>query len=67
MPRPPGRSTGPVIEIEFHTAENVSQDDLKRRDLTINAIAQDNEGYLIDPYGGQADLARRSMTRITRF
>ena len=55
------RSTGPGYgDFEFHTAEGVSlEDDLKRRDLTINAIAQDSEGHLIDPYGGQADLARR--------
>ena len=55
------RSTGPGYgDFEVDTAEDVSlEDDLKRRDLTINAIAQDSEGHLIDPYGGQADLARR--------
>ena len=38
------RSTDCYGDFEFHTAENVSLvDDLKRRDLTINAIAQDNE------------------------
>src|SRR5512143_1091725 len=32
------------------------EQDLARRDLTINAIAEDEHGNLIDPYGGQADL-----------
>ena len=61
------RSTGPGYgDFEFHTAEGVSlEDDLKRRDLTINAIAQDNEGHLIDPYGGQADLAHRLLRHVS--
>src|ERR1700683_4846936 len=33
------------------------EDDLKRRDLTINAMAESEAGEIIDPYGGQADLA----------
>jgi len=37
------------------------EDDLKRRDLTINAMAQDDAGNIIDPYGGQADLAARLL------
>ena len=61
------RSTGPGYgDFEFDTAEDVSlEDDLKRRDLTINAIAQDSEGHLIDPYGGQADLARRLLRHVS--
>jgi len=38
------------------------EDDLARRDLTINAIAQADDGTLIDPYGGQRDL-RNGMLR----
>ncbi len=34
------------------------EEDLHRRDLTINALAEDDAGTIIDPYGGQADLAR---------
>jgi tRNA nucleotidyltransferase/poly(A) polymerase len=30
------------------------EDDLRRRDLTINAMAQDDVGNIVDPYGGQA-------------
>ena len=41
----------------FHAAPDVTlEDDLRRRDLTINAIAQAEDGTLIDPYGGQRDL-----------
>ena len=32
------------------------EEDLQRRDLTINAIAEDEHGRLIDPFGGEADL-----------
>jgi tRNA nucleotidyltransferase (CCA-adding enzyme) len=41
----------------FHTAVDVTlEQDLQRRDLTINAIAEDEEGRLIDPFGGVRDL-----------
>lgn len=41
----------------FHAAPDVTlEDDLRRRDLTINAIAQAEDGTLVDPYGGQRDL-----------
>ena len=39
--------------------------DLQRRDLTINAIAQSAEGVLIDPYGGQADLTHRVLRHVS--
>ncbi len=41
------------------------EDDLRRRDLTINAIAQDSEGNLIDPYGGRADLEQRVLRHVS--
>lgn len=40
------------------------EDDLARRDLTINAMAEDEDGELIDPYGGQEDLARRLLRHV---
>ena len=41
----------------FHAAPDVTiEEDLLRRDLTINAMAMDDDGNLIDPYGGQQDL-----------
>ena len=45
---------------EFFASPDVTlEEDLARRDLTINAMARDEDGTLIDPYGGEADLARR--------
>lgn len=41
------------------------EEDLRRRDLTINAMAQDGSGKLIDPYGGQADLAARRLRHVS--
>lgn len=39
--------------------------DLKRRDLTINAIAQTTSGEIIDPYHGQEDIAKRIFRHIS--
>jgi len=41
------------------------EDDLKRRDLTINAIAEDAHGRIIDPYGGQRDLRDRVLRHVS--
>jgi tRNA nucleotidyltransferase (CCA-adding enzyme) len=41
------------------------EEDLLRRDLTVNAIAQDDAGRLIDPFGGQADLAARVLRHVS--
>ncbi|MDO9105524.1 MAG: multifunctional CCA addition/repair protein [Methylovulum sp.] len=41
------------------------EDDLIRRDLTINAMAMTPEGQLIDPYGGQQDLALRVFRHVS--
>lgn len=41
------------------------EEDLSRRDLTINAIAQDENGTLFDPYGGQADLNSRTLRHVS--
>ncbi len=41
------------------------EDDLKRRDLTINAIAEDQSGQLIDPYGGQEDLSKKILRHVS--
>jgi tRNA nucleotidyltransferase (CCA-adding enzyme) len=40
------------------------EEDLKRRDFTINAIAVNLEGTLIDPYGGQADLKEKLVRAV---
>src|SRR5205823_3516298 len=41
------------------------QEDLQRRDLTINAMAQSEDGEIVDPYGGQADLAARVLRHVS--
>ena len=41
------------------------EEDLRRRDLTINAMAEDEAGTLVDPHGGQADLAARGFRHVT--
>jgi tRNA nucleotidyltransferase (CCA-adding enzyme) len=41
------------------------EEDLKRRDLTINAMAQADDGTLIDPWGGAADLAARRLRHVS--
>lgn len=41
------------------------EEDLVRRDLTINAMAESRDGTLIDPYGGTADLATRRLRHVS--
>lgn len=51
---------------EFYTDINVSlEQDLIRRDLTINAIAMDEAGHIYDPYGGQQDLKDRVLRHVS--
>ena len=50
----------------FHAAPDVTlEQDLARRDLTINAIAKDEEGKLIDPYDGAADIRARVLRHVS--
>ena len=50
---------------EFHAAPEVTlEQDLARRDLTINAIAKDKRGRIIDPFGGVADLKARVLRHV---
>ncbi len=50
----------------FHCGEDVSiENDLVRRDLTINAMAEDEQGHIIDPYGGQQDLANKKLRHVS--
>jgi len=61
------RKTGPGYRgFEMHADPGVTlEDDLLRRDLTINAIAQDETGALIDPHGGQRDLAAKVLRHVS--
>src|SRR5450830_932273 len=50
----------------FHTSPDVTLDeDLVRRDLTINAIARADDGSLVDPFHGQADLQARLFRHVS--
>ena len=50
----------------FHAAADVSlEEDLVRRDLTINAMAEDDDGQLYDPYQGQADLDKKILRHVS--
>lgn len=49
-----------------HTAPDVTlEDDLRRRDLTINAIAETPDGTLIDPFDGQRDIQNRVLRHVS--
>ena len=51
---------------EFDTNPNVTlEEDLARRDLTINAIAQDEDGTLIDPFNGQEDIRNKKLRHVS--
>jgi tRNA nucleotidyltransferase (CCA-adding enzyme) len=50
----------------FHAEPDVTlEQDLARRDLTINAMAQDEQGKVIDPFGGRRDLKARTLRHVT--
>ncbi len=50
----------------FHASPEVTlEDDLVRRDLTINAIAQSEDGGLHDPWGGRRDLEQRLLRHVS--
>jgi tRNA nucleotidyltransferase (CCA-adding enzyme) len=50
----------------FHAEPNVTlEQDLARRDLTVNAIAQDGNGRIIDPFDGRGDLSQRVLRHVT--
>ena len=49
---------------DFSSAVTLKED-LLRRDLTINAMAQDSDGKIIDPYNGQTDLQNRILRHVS--
>lgn len=61
------RKTAPGYRgFSIHANPEVTlEEDLARRDLTINAIARSEDGALVDPYGGQQDLAQRVLRHVT--
>ena len=51
---------------EFDTSKTVTlEQDLYRRDLTINAIAKNRKGELIDPYGGLEDIKTKTIRHVS--
>jgi tRNA nucleotidyltransferase (CCA-adding enzyme) len=61
------RKTGPGYRgfvTEFSPAVTL-EEDLRRRDLTINAMAEDAAGRVIDPYGGRSDLEARVLRHVS--
>jgi tRNA nucleotidyltransferase (CCA-adding enzyme) len=61
------RKTGPGyrgFEVEFGPQVTL-EEDLARRDLTINAIAKAEDGTLLDPYGGRRDLEARLLRHVS--
>lgn len=50
--------------VEFHPGVTL-EEDLLRRDLTVNAMARDEAGNIIDPYGGRADLEGRVLRHVS--
>ncbi len=61
------RKVGPGYRgFSFHAAPGVTlEQDLARRDLTINAMAEAEDGTLVDPYGGRADLAAGVLRHVS--
>ena len=61
------RNTAPGYHgFAFHTAPDVTlEQDLSRRDLTINAMARDDAGRVIDPFGGQHDLVAWVLRHVS--
>jgi tRNA nucleotidyltransferase (CCA-adding enzyme) len=49
----------------FASLDVTLEDDLIRRDLTINAMAEDEKGHIIDPYGGLEDLKARQLRHVS--
>jgi tRNA nucleotidyltransferase (CCA-adding enzyme) len=61
------RKTGPGYHgFSFHSSPDVTiEDDLRRRDLTVNAMARDSSGILVDPFGGRKDLEQRVLRHVS--
>lgn len=52
------------FRVDFHAGVSL-EEDLQRRDLTINAMARDEDGCLVDPYGGQRDLQQKVLRHVS--
>lgn len=52
------------FDVDFHPGVTL-EEDLARRDLTINAMARDQQGDLVDPFGGQQDLQQKVLRHVS--
>ncbi|CAG1018815.1 Multifunctional CCA protein [Burkholderiaceae bacterium] len=61
------RKTAPGYHgFSFHADPSVTlEQDLARRDLTINAMALDSAGQLVDPFGGERDLRSKTLRHVS--
>ncbi|MES0326798.1 MAG: multifunctional CCA addition/repair protein [Gammaproteobacteria bacterium] len=61
------RKTAPGYKgFEVHASPDVTlEEDLERRDLTINAIAKDEDGHIVDPYNGQQDIHDKILRHVS--
>ena len=61
------RKSGPgYTGFDCYASPDVTlEQDLFRRDLTINAMAEDSDGRIIDPYGGQQDLEQKVLRHVS--
>ncbi|MCW8934762.1 MAG: multifunctional CCA addition/repair protein [Gammaproteobacteria bacterium] len=61
------RNTAPGYRgFEVHASPDVTlEEDLIRRDLTINAMAEDEDGNIVDPYNGQSDLKLKLLRHVS--
>jgi tRNA nucleotidyltransferase (CCA-adding enzyme) len=61
------RKTGPGHKgFECHAGPDVTlEQDLERRDLTVNAMARASDGSLVDPFGGRADLEAKVLRHVS--
>lgn len=58
-------SSGHTGFVVYASPDVTLEEDLKRRDITINAIAEDCHGALIDPYGGLSDLQNHTIRHVS--
>jgi tRNA nucleotidyltransferase (CCA-adding enzyme) len=61
------RKTGPGYRgfVTEFTPDITLEEDLLRRDLTVNAMAEDEHGAIVDPYGGRRDLEARWLRHVS--
>jgi tRNA nucleotidyltransferase/poly(A) polymerase len=63
--RVPSGNPVQAIPLCYAAPDVTLEQDLLRRDLTINALAQDEHGQIIDAYGGQDDLRNRLLRHVS--